>query len=115
MLDKLFNLYQELQLVFIDESSLIGSRFPFNIDNRLRNTKHIQKKYFGKIDMIFCGDLYQAQPIQDSNIFEQPIMNMQTITYDFWKDNVKFYELHTTMRKTNEKFIAILNRMRTNS
>jgi exonuclease III len=115
MLDKLSKLYQELQLVFIDEASLIGSRFLFSIDNRLRNIKHIQTKYFGNIDMIFCGDLYQAQPIQDSLIFEQPTMNMQTITYDFWKDNVKCYELHTTMRQTDEKFIAILNRMRTNS
>jgi hypothetical protein len=38
--------------------------------------------------MVFCGDLYQAQPIHDSLIFEQPTMNMQTITYDFWKDNI---------------------------
>jgi exonuclease III len=65
--------------------------------------------------MIFCGDFYQAQPIQDSLIFEQPIMNMQTITHDFWKYNIKCYELHTTMRQKDEKFISILNRMRTNN
>jgi hypothetical protein len=65
--------------------------------------------------MIFWGDFYQPQPIHDSLIFEQPTINMQTITYDFWRDNVKCYELHTTMRQTNEKFIAILNRMQTNS
>jgi hypothetical protein len=39
--------------------------------------------------MIFCSDLYQAQPIQDYFIYEQPTMNMQTITHDFWKDNIK--------------------------
>jgi hypothetical protein len=93
MLDTLSKLYQELQLVFIDEASLIESRFLFSIDNRLRNIKHIQTKYFGNIDVVFCGDLFQAQPIQDSLIFEKPTMNMQTITYDFWKDNVKCYEL----------------------
>jgi hypothetical protein len=64
--------------------------------------------------MVFFGDIYQAQPIHDSLIFEHPTMNMQKITYDFWKDSVKFYELHTTMRQTNEKFIVILNRMQTN-
>ena len=58
MLDTLSKLYQELQLVFIDEASLIGSRFLYNIDNRLRKIKYIQTKYFGNIDMIFCGDLY---------------------------------------------------------
>ena len=65
--------------------------------------------------MIFCGDFYQAQPIQDSLIFEQPLMNMQTITHDFWKYNIKCYELHTIMRQKDEKFISILNRMRTNN
>jgi ATP-dependent DNA helicase PIF1 len=66
MLDTLPKLYDELQLVFIDEASLIESRFLYFIDNRLRNIKHVHTKYFGNIDMIFYGDLYQMQPIQDS-------------------------------------------------
>jgi hypothetical protein len=65
--------------------------------------------------MIFCGDLYQAQPIQDSLIFEQPTVNMETITHDFWRDNIKFFELHTTMHQTNETIIEIMNRMCTNN
>jgi hypothetical protein len=60
MLDTLSNLYDELQLVFIDETSLIGSRFLYSIDNRLRNIKHVHTKYFGNIDMILCGDLYHT-------------------------------------------------------
>jgi hypothetical protein len=88
MLDTLSKIYQELQLVLIDEASLVGSRFLFSIDNRLRSIKHVQTKYFGNIDMVFCGDLYQAQPIHDSLIFEHPTMNMQRITYDFWRDSM---------------------------
>jgi hypothetical protein len=83
MLDTLSKLYEELQLVFIDEESLIGSRFFYSNDNRLRSTKHVQTKYFGNIDMILCGDLYQAHPIQYSLIFKQPIVNMETVTHDF--------------------------------
>jgi hypothetical protein len=83
ILDTLSKLYDELQLVFIDEASLIGSCFLYSIDNRLRNIKHVHTKYFGNIDMILCGDLYQVQPIQDSLIFEQPMVNMQTMTHDF--------------------------------
>jgi hypothetical protein len=98
MLDTLSKLYEELQLVFIDEASLIGSQFFYSIDIRLRSIKHVQMKYFGNIDMIFCGDLYQAQPIQDSLIFEQPMVNMEIVSHDFWRDNIKFFELHTTMR-----------------
>ena len=69
MLDTLSKIYDELQLIFIVETSLIGSRFLYSIDNSLRNIKHVHTKYFGNIDMIFCGDLHQAQPIQDSLIF----------------------------------------------
>jgi hypothetical protein len=58
MLDTLSMIYEELQLVFIDEASLIGSRFLYSIDNRLRSIKHVHTKYFGNIDMIFRGDLY---------------------------------------------------------
>jgi hypothetical protein len=98
ILDTLSNIYDEIQLVFIDEASLIGSYFLYSIDNRLRNTKHVKTKYFGDLDMVFCGDLYQEQPIQYSLIFEQPMVNMQTMTHGFWKDNMKCFELHTTMR-----------------
>ena len=40
---------------------------------------------------------------------------MQTMVHEFWKDNTKLFELHATMRQTNEKFIAIMNRMWTNN
>ena len=65
--------------------------------------------------MVFCVDPYQAHPIHDSLIFEHPTMNMQSIAYEFWTDSVKCNEFHTTIHKTNEKFIGILNRMWTNS
>ena len=83
MLDTLSKIYDELQLIFIYEESLIGIHFLYSIDNQLRIIKHVHMKYFGNIDMIFSGDLYQAQPIQDSLIFEQPTVNMQTVTRDF--------------------------------
>ena len=53
VLDTLGKLYQELRVVLIDESSLIGSCFLYCIDDQLRNIKHVQTKYFGNIDMIF--------------------------------------------------------------
>jgi hypothetical protein len=62
LLDTLSKVYDELQLVFIDEAYFIGSRLFYSIDNRLRNIKHVHTKYFGNIEMIFCGDIYQAQP-----------------------------------------------------
>jgi hypothetical protein len=40
---------------------------------------------------------------------------MQIVTHEFWKDNIKCFKFHTTMRHTNETFIVILNRMWTNN
>jgi hypothetical protein len=37
------------------------------------------------------------------------------MTHDFWRDNIKCFELHTTMCQTDEASIVILNRMRTNN
>lgn len=71
--------------------------------------------YFGGVDIIFCVDFYQAQPIQDSLIFENPIINKENIPYNFLKDMVTCYQLQTTMRQKNVLFISILNKMQTNS
>ena len=35
-------------------------------------------------------------------------MNKQQITYEFWEENVKCYELHTIMHQTNEQFMPTL-------
>ncbi len=44
-LNKLTCLYEQLQLVVIDEISLIGARMFNVIDNRLRSIKHIQNNF----------------------------------------------------------------------
>ena len=54
VLDNLSKLYQELQLAFIDEASMISSRFLYSINNRLRKIKHVQTKHFRNIDIICC-------------------------------------------------------------
>jgi hypothetical protein len=41
MLHTLSKIYEELQLVFIDEAYFIGSRFLYSIDSRLRSIKHV--------------------------------------------------------------------------
>jgi len=43
MLDTLSKIYQELELVLIDEVSVVGSQFLFFIDSRLRSIQHVQQ------------------------------------------------------------------------
>jgi hypothetical protein len=112
-LDNLSKRLEQLQILLIDEASLIGSRMLYNIDRRLRQIKHTPTKPFGNIDIIFCGDLYQAQPICDTWIFEQPTINSEKLPYTFWLDNVLSFKLNTVIRQRDEQFISILNRART--
>ena len=59
---------------------------------------HIPTKPFGNLDFIFCGDICQADPVHDSQIFEQPIFHQQTLPYTFWYGSMKYYELKTIVR-----------------
>ena len=65
------------------------------------------------LKLFFCGDLCQAQPIHDYWIFEQPRFKSIAIPYNFWKHNVKCFELKQVMSEESKDFVSILNRIRT--
>lgn len=69
-------------------------------------------KPFANIDIIFCGDLYQAQLVCDSWIFEKPTITNDKIPYTFWYDNVQCFEIQTVFRQTIPQFISILKHVR---
>ena len=85
----------------------------YNIDKRLREIMHMPTRPFGNLDVIFCGDLCQAQPVRDFWIFEQPRFQQQPFPYKFWPDMIKCYEPKKVVRQENQTFISILNRIRT--
>lgn len=57
-LDNLRKHLNQLQFILINETSLIGSTMPYNIDRRLWQIRLTPTKPFGNIDIIFCGDFY---------------------------------------------------------
>ena len=77
----------------IDEMSLVGARMFNVIDQRLRSIKHIQKKYFGCIDLIMIGDFYQAPFVKDSWIFDKICENLNSLAASIKHDHVKCYKL----------------------
>lgn len=62
---------------------------------------------FGNIDIILCGNLCQAHGVHDQWIFEQKICNTTTLSYNFWRYNVKCFELHTFMQQESKDLISI--------
>jgi hypothetical protein len=99
-------------VLLLDEVSLIGSHMLYNIDKRMREIKHAPTNPFGNVDVIFYGDLFQAEPVHDSWIFEFPTFRQDKFPYSFWLDNIKYYELTKVVRQENDIFISILNRIR---
>ncbi len=69
-LNRLTGSYEQLQIVVIDEISLVGATIFNVINNRLRSIKHIQNKNFGGVDIIMIGDFYQEPLVKDSSIFQ---------------------------------------------
>ena len=65
---KLFN----LQLLIIDEISIVGSNMLFQIHKRLQQLKGKgDDTTFGDISILAVGDLYQLQPVAQPHIFAQ--------------------------------------------
>ena len=84
----------------------------YNIDRRLCQIKHTPTQPFENVNIIFCGDFYQAQLVCDNWIFEDPTINGEKIPHRFWLENVLCFKLQTIVRQTHQQFISILNHTR---
>ena len=65
-LDLLSTQYNNLKFIVIDEISLVGKETFALVDTRLRSILHTPNKPFGNLDVILCGNLFQASPVRDA-------------------------------------------------
>ena len=68
-------LYQNLEMVFIDEISMVGCNMLQKIHETLCNITGNKYTPFGGISIIATGDLRQLKPVSDSWIFEGSSLN----------------------------------------
>ena len=65
--------YEKLQLILIDEISMVGSNKNQTIHEVLTSLGYLDRhKPYGGLSMILTGDLKQLEPVQDSFIFKPP-------------------------------------------
>jgi Cdc6-like AAA superfamily ATPase len=64
--DKKKNIYQKLEMIIIDEISMVRADLLDCVDKFLRLNGKTGKKPFGGIQMVFIGDLYQLPPVVTS-------------------------------------------------
>jgi len=121
------NMYQQLQIVIIDEVSMVRADLLDCVDAFLRLHGPKRNLAFGGVQMIFIGDLYQLSPVvgaAEREVFNQKTDNSGTMMYqspyffdaraltDFCTELV---ELEKIYRQKDDDFISLLNAVRNNS
>ncbi len=113
-------LFKNLQMVIIDEVSMVRADLMNGIDISLRKNRNRLNEPFGGVQMVFIGDLFQLPPVvmdKDKDYF----INMFGGEYFFDASVFKTYKYHfkelsTIFRQSNEqpKFKTMLNNIRNN-
>ncbi len=112
------NLFNSLELLVIDEASMVAAHTVDAIDTILRAVRHKQAP-FGGVQVLFIGDLYQLQPVTKDDEW-QVLQHYYSSNFFFdshaLKDNTPvMIELKTIFRQKDEVFIDILNGLRENT
>ena len=109
-------LFEKLDVVVVDEVSMVRADLMDGIDHALRINRDEMKKPFGGVQMIFFGDLFQLCPVVDRESKEL-LLERYSTPYFFsakaFKDaDIKYIELSKIYRQKDGKFVTLLNRLR---
>ena len=109
---------QELELLVIDEISMVRADVLDAVDTILRHVRYKHNEAFGGVQVIFIGDMFQLSPVaQDeewrilSKFYKSPyFFHSQVIV----QQQPVYIELDKIFRQTNADFIQVLNEVRNN-
>ena len=109
------SLLQNLQIVVVDEYSMIPSDMLYQLDLRLKELKERPNQPFGGMSVILLGDILQLRPVLGRLICEMPkceTYHLSYLTDPLW-DKFKSIILVKNHRQGEDGLYAsILNRMR---
>ena len=116
---KMKKVYKNLDTIIIDEISMVRADLLDCIDAFLRMYGPRSDKPFGGVQMILIGDLYQLAPVvrQDeqsifSTVYESPYFFSANALK---RVDISYIELEQSYRQKDDRFIDLLNRIRTNA
>jgi ATP-dependent DNA helicase PIF1 len=115
------DIYRQFHAIVIDEVSMVRADLLDCIEKFLRLNGPRKKEWFGGVQMVFIGDLYQLPPVVTSS--EREIFTHRYETPYFFSAQVfeestfdmEFIELEKVYRQTEPDFIALLNAIRNRS
>nr|XP_022305765.1 uncharacterized protein LOC111112528 [Crassostrea virginica] len=103
---------ENLQILVIDEVSMVYKRILYYIHERLVQIKKC-KQPFGGVSIIAVGDFYQLPPVKQRKD-ERLYSENSSYPVDYWLDFFKIVELDEVMRQREDlAFANILNSLRT--
>jgi hypothetical protein len=111
-------LLNELELLVIDEVSMLRADLLDAIDVILRTVRRKSKLPFGGVQMLFIGDMMQLPPVVSK--MEWSILKDYYDSVFFFDSTVLkqeapiYIELEKIHRQTDDKFIEVLNHIRDN-
>ena len=108
-------MFKNLQVLIIDEISLVDADMLYKIDLRLKEVKQ-NDNLFGNVAVFCFGDLLQIKPVKGRYIFQEPKcedFKLANVVKPHW-NQFKIVNLEENHRQGNDKAYAeILNRIRT--
>ena len=107
---------ENLDMVIIDEVSMVRSDLMDGIDYALRLNRGRMKTPFGGIQMVFFGDLFQLSPVVENEareLLEERYWSPYFFSAHVFNDcHIKTIELSTIYRQKDSSFMELLNRVR---
>ena len=102
-----------VKLIFLDEISMVrNTMLNMQINNRLKDIKG-SKEDFGGVSIVAIGDLFQLEPVMDSDIFKDFDDIDGPLAQKLWKEHFKMFEVVEIMTQREcKEFAEILNRLR---
>ena len=118
MRDQKRKLLQELELLIIDEVSMLRADLLDTIDFVLKSIRRQQHKPFGGVQVLFIGDLMQLPPVvkeEEWNVLRNYYSSIYFFDAQVLRNEKPVYiELDKIYRQSDNTFIDLLNNLRNN-
>jgi hypothetical protein len=109
-------LIREMELLVIDEVSMLRADLLDAIDVILRSVRRKRMLPFGGVQMLFIGDLYQLPPVVKQNewsVLKHYYKSIYFFNSRALQEQAPLYvKLEKVFRQTDDYFISLLNKLR---